>query len=107
MKRLTISLCADCGTQAHQDLTQKLSETDMPDGVRIQKTTCLGPCHKPMVLALQAPKSAGYVFAGITVDDAADIAATARLFLSSEQGWIEDARPCGRLRHLLVARFPA
>ena len=76
MQRLTLSLCADCGTQAHQDLTQKLSEADMPDGVRIQKTTCLGPCYKPMVLALQAPKSAVYVFAGITVDAAADIAAT-------------------------------
>ncbi|MEO9826424.1 MAG: DUF1636 family protein [Paracoccaceae bacterium] len=106
MTRLKLSLCAECGAEAASDLMDKLKSAGLPDGVEITKSACLGPCDRPLALALQTPEKAGYVFAGITGEDSADIAATCALVLSSDHGWIEDARPCGRLRLLLVARMP-
>lgn len=106
MMRAKITLCRECGAET-DTLVQRLEATDLPEGVKVTQSGCLGPCDKPMVLAIQSPQRAGYVFAGITAEDAGDIAATVALVLSSDQGWIEDARPCGRLRHLLVARIPA
>ncbi len=38
--------------------------------------------------------------------DRSDIVATVRHYLSSPKGWIEDARPCGRLRFCLTGRVP-
>jgi len=77
-------------------------------GVEIRETDCLGPCDEPIALALQGSGMATYVFVGIDlVEDAEDIQATCRVYLSSPQGWIEDARPCGRLRHCLKTRVPA
>lgn len=107
MTRLQLSVCSECGVFRAKDLRAALAQTDMPDDVSLTESPCLGPCDRPTALALQTPGHAGYVFAGITIEDAADIAATCALVLSSDKGWIEDARPCGRLRHLLVARIPS
>jgi predicted metal-binding protein len=105
MKPLQLSLCAECGTLGVDDLRKALG--DLTGEVVVTQSACLGPCDQPSVLAIQTRGHAGYVFAGVTQNDANDIAATCALILASDQGWIEDARPCGRLRHLLVARMPA
>lgn len=107
MTKLKLSLCTECGDIRADRLRAALAKTDLPKGVTLTESPCLGPCDRPSALALQTPGHAGYVFAGITLEDVGDIAATCALVLSSDQGWIEDARPCGRLRHLLVARMPS
>lgn len=107
MTKLKLSLCTECGAISAEDLRAALAKADLAEGVSLTESPCLGPCDRPTALALQTLDHAGYVFAGITLDDAADIAATCALVLKSDQGWIEDARPCGRLRHLLVARMPS
>lgn len=57
---------------------------------------------------LQAPGGASYVFEGIDLArDRADVLATLRAYLAAPGGWIEDARPCGRLRFCLKVRLPA
>ena len=72
------------------------------------KRTCLGVCSAPTSLTLQSEKRASYIFTDIDLKrDQADIIATCRLYLDSDNGWIEDARECGRLRHLLHAKIPA
>lgn len=107
MAALKLSLCTECGAFDADDLRRALAGTQLPGDVVIAPSACLGPCDQPSVLALQTPKHAGYVFAGIALEDANDIAATCALVMAAPKGWIEDARPCGRLRHLLVVRMPS
>jgi predicted metal-binding protein len=47
------------------------------------------------------------VFAGVQDTDAADVLNFAKLYDESADGWIEDARPLGRLRFCLKTRVPA
>lgn len=68
---------------------------------------CLSVCAEPVSVAVQADSKATYVFAGITAQDAGDVVAFVRLFDASADGWVDDARPAGRLRHCLKSRVPA
>ncbi|MEM5583242.1 DUF1636 family protein [Roseibium sp. AS2] len=69
---------------------------------------CMGACEQPVSLAFQGEGRATLVFAGLSFpQDIDDIVATGRAWLAAENGWIEDARPCGRLRLCLRARIPA
>ena len=109
---VTLTLCAGCHVATGADVEDSLSrlrplvEGDLP--VSIRTAECLGACQSPVSLALQGPGLATYLFAGVDPgSDASDIANTCRTYLDSPRGWIEDARPCGRLRHCLRARIPA
>lgn len=85
-----------------------LKRIGLADSVQIADHTCFSTCAEPTSVALQSVGGASYVFSGINVvSDAADIAATCQTYLNSPAGWIEDARPCGRLRLCLRARIPA
>lgn len=75
--------------------------------VPITYAPCLSVCADPVTLAAQGPGRATYVFSGITPADEGDIAAFARCYAAADKGWIEDARPLGRLRFQLVTRVPA
>lgn len=80
----------------------------MPGQVRVESAPCLERCDAPVAMTLQREGGAGYVFSGIRPNaDTHDIIATCRAYLNSPGGWIEDARPCGRLRFCLSARLPA
>ena len=68
---------------------------------------CFSVCSEPQALAFRAPGKAAYVFSGLNLDDLEDIAAFAQLWSGLVDGWIEDARPIGRLRFCLKARIPA
>ncbi|MDK8873640.1 DUF1636 family protein [Paracoccus sp. SSJ] len=61
---------------------------------------------RPVLMALQAPGRGAYLFHDLHPGDAADIAATIRAYLAAPDGWIMDARPCGRLRFCLKLRIP-
>lgn len=58
-------------------------------------------------MSVQAEGRATYLFSGITADDIADIRAFLDLYEAAPRGWIEDARPAGRLRFCLRGRVPA
>ncbi|WP_246098718.1 DUF1636 family protein [Paracoccus laeviglucosivorans] len=62
---------------------------------------------RPVLLAMQAAGRASYLFHDLTPADAADIAATVAAYLDAPDGWIVDARPCGRLRLCLKTRIPS
>jgi len=89
-------------------LAEAIAATDLNGRIDVASTACLSGCTDPVSIALRGEGRAAYVFSGVDLDaDRADILATCRLYLESPKGWIEDARPCGRLRHCLRARIPA
>lgn len=105
----TLHLCAPClgdtADAAAGSLRTALSAARFP--MRVEAGDCLGVCEAPAVLALQGPGRAVCVFAGLDLaGDLADIVATCRVYLDSPDGWIADARPCGRLRFCLRTRVP-
>ena len=110
MTHAVVRLCATCAPQTASDaraaLQDALDAAGLPATVMAQ--ACFNACAAPVSLSLQAQGFATYFFAG--VDPMAhrdDIVATVELYLSSPQGWIEDARPCGQLRLCLSGRVPA
>lgn len=91
-----------------QHLESILDDAKLSDALKVSSVECMGACDTPLALALQGTQRATYLFAGIDVkSDKDDIVATCRTYLDSPAGWIEDARPCGRLRLCLRARIPA
>ncbi|WP_172300214.1 DUF1636 family protein [Pseudoruegeria sp. HB172150] len=101
MVRLTI--CAGCsGGDALADvLREALPEAE------IARADCLSVCTDPATVAAQAEGRATYVFSGVGIADEADIRAFLAEYAAAPKGWIEDARPLGRLRFCLVTRVPA
>jgi len=97
-------LCAGCCGAAGA-LAQAIGAA-VP-GRPVVLAACLSVCKAPATLAAQGPGRATYVFSGLSAEDAADIAAFARAYDAAPCGWIEDARPLGRLRFRLVTRVPA
>jgi predicted metal-binding protein len=105
-------LCATCdGANPQADrraVSDALARAGLAQQVQVAMVDCMGACENPGALGLQGAGLAVYVFAGVRmVDDAADIALTCKAWLAAPQGWIGDARSCGRLRDCLRARLPA
>ena len=101
---VVLRLCRTCEGPDWAMLRAALKDLD----VRIVPQDCMNGCADPVSMALQAPGRATYFFTGIDPEaDAADIVATIRTYLEAPDGWIGDARPCGRLRLCLRGRVPA
>ncbi|MDK3074507.1 DUF1636 family protein [Sedimentitalea sp. JM2-8] len=107
--RVALWLCANCERSADwSSLRRLLAEADLPAQVRLEARGCMNGCADPVALAIQSAGRATYFFTGIAPEeDASDIVATLRCYLAAPDGWIDDARPCGRLRHCLKGRVPA
>ncbi|WP_417728821.1 DUF1636 family protein [Roseovarius sp.] len=73
----------------------------------VQDHDCMSNCARPLSVAFSAPGKATYLFGDIDpARDLDDTLAFAALYADSQDGWIEDARPAGRLRHCLIGRVP-
>lgn len=108
MTGVVLHLCAPClgdgAATAAAAVGRALGAAGLP--ARVEAGPCLGPCDRPVALSLQGG-GAAYVFAGVHLpEDADDLVATCRACLDSPGGWIENARPCGRLRFCLHVRVP-
>ena len=68
---------------------------------------CLSVCDEPVAIAVQGEGAATYVFAGLTDADADDVRVFTDLYDAAPAGWVDDARPAGRLRFCLKTRVPA
>lgn len=100
-KRVTI--CETCAGPG-KALAAALGDLD---GWDVVMHPCLSVCDDPVAMAVQGNGAATYVFAGLTEVDADDVRAFARLYDAAPAGWIDDARPAGRLRFCLKTRVPA
>ncbi|MTI03861.1 DUF1636 domain-containing protein [Roseibium sp. RKSG952] len=113
MAQTRLLICTSCSGTRDRDAERQavqaaLTGIDLAAEIEIAEHACFSGCSEPTSIALQGEGMASYVFSGIDiVADADDIAATCRAYLDSPAGWIEDARPCGRLRLCLRARIPA
>lgn len=110
--KMVLRLCHGCEGAAFAEgrraVVAALAAAGLAEQVTVARAACLGNCAEPRSLALQGPGRASYVFSGLDLQqDAGDIAATCAAYLQAPMGWIEDARPCGRLRLCLRARIPA
>lgn len=114
-----ILLCRTCnrepgpetgpGFETERDLlADALSGQQLDTRFEVAAVDCMGACEQPVSLAFQGKGRATLVFAGLSIaEDVGDIIATGRAWLAARDGWIEDARPCGRLRLCLRTRIPA
>ena len=108
----TLFICSTCaeiggdpkGAALIEDVAARLASLG---DFEVRAQECLNVCTKPTALAFRATGKAAYLFAGVDLADGADVAAFARLYADAPDGWIEDARPAGRLRFCLVGRIPA
>lgn len=74
----------------------------------VRDWNCMANCGRPLSVAYKAPGKATYLFGDIDpARDLADAVAFAHMYTASADGWIEDARGAGRLRHCLIGRVPA
>ena len=93
---------------ALEALNSAIHARGLDSQIKIHASACMGVCEEPVSLGLQGEGLASYVFSGVSPEsDLEDILATCALYLASPNGWIEDARPCGRLRFCLRARLQA
>ncbi len=101
--------CLESHCAPHLDaLAETTARGDLAGRVAFEAITCGESCARPARLWMQSEGGASYIFDGIDLaSDADDILVTALCYLNSPNGWIEDARPCGRLRFCLTARVPA
>ena len=89
-------------------IEKALNESGLSDLFEVSSVECMGACESPVAVAIQGQGRATYLFAGVDPEnDVQDMIATCRTYLGSPNGWIEDARACGRLRELLRSRVPA
>jgi len=108
MHRITI--CSTCegvdGKGFAVELRAALAKTDLIYEVR--DFDCMSNCARPLSVAFSAAGKATYLFGDVdTAGGLKDVIAFAFLYAKSPDGWIEDARPAGRLRHCLIGRVPA
>lgn len=101
------TLCKDgAGAAALKPLQAAIEARALP--VQVMPQACMNGCETPTSVALQGRGRATYFFTGVDPQqDASDILATLETYLASPEGWIEDARGCGRLRFCLTGRVPA
>ena len=105
-----IVVCSTCdgsdGKIFAARLRSALAERDMDFAV--QDHDCMSNCSRPLSVAFSAVDKATYLFGDIDPEiDLSDTVAFAVLYANSPDGWIDDARPAGRLRHCLIGRVPA
>lgn len=108
MHRIVVcSTCEGVGGKAFAEaLRRELARRAM--AYEVQEHDCMSNCARPLSVAFAAPGKATYLFADIAPEtDMADTLAFAQLYADAPDGWIEDARPAGRLRFCLLGRVPA
>ena len=105
---VVLRVCTSCPWSGIDRLRDAVAAEHFAVPVRVEPQDCMNGCRNPVTLALQGKGRATCFFAGIDPEaDRDDILATLRAYIAAPQGWIEDARPCGRLRLCLVGRVPA
>jgi predicted metal-binding protein len=117
--RHTVFICSTCrknddtspeGEKLASELKVLFANSDNPiiRDFDVQAFECMSACANPTAISFRAKGKAAYLFSGIDpATDHDDILAFADLYQAADDGWIEDARPCGRLRFCLIGRIPA
>ena len=106
----TCARAQDAGPLADEidELRNALISAGFATQFEVAEVGCFGGCSDPSGIGFQGQDRASYVFSGTDItSDLKDVLAFCEAYLAAKEGWIEDARPLGRLRHCLRARIPA
>jgi len=108
MTQPTLTLCRIC-SDADPDLPRQITTALAAAGLsaRLQQVDCMSGCNRPQTLAIRQSGKTAYLFGEITSADLPDILTFLRLYASSADGTLADARPLGELRFKAIARIPA
>lgn len=99
--------CAAVGEAPQGEAFAQALRGRVGDGVRVETTSCMNQCDRPVSLALREAGKDVYLFHSVDpARDLEDAVALIALYAQAESGTIEDARPAGRLRHCLTGRVP-
>ena len=99
--------CAAPGEAPQGEAFAQALRSLVAEGVRVETTSCMNQCDRPVSLALRQEGKDIYLFHSLDpVRDLGDALALIKLYAEAEGGTITDARPAGRLRHCLTGRVP-
>jgi predicted metal-binding protein len=105
-----IVVCSTCECTDGKGFAARLRAAFSERGMEftVQDHDCMSNCGRPLSVAFSAAGKATYLFGDIDPTiDLEDTLAFAALYAACADGWIEDARPAGRLRHCLIGRVPS
>lgn len=104
-----IVVCSTCEGTDGKGFAARLREVLATKAMdfTVQDHDCMSNCARPLSVAFSAPGKATYLFGDVDpARDLEDTLAFAQLYATTPNGWIENARPVGRLRHCLIGRVP-
>ncbi len=107
-----LTVCRSCGAGTASGggpaLAAALAPVAAQAGAGLRSVECLGACAAPLAMALSSAGRAAYLFGDLDPEsNARDVGALLVAYGGASGGWIDDARPLGRLRHCLRGRVPA
>ncbi len=105
-----IVVCSTCDGVDGKGFAARLREEIAREAMNfeVQDHDCMSNCSRPLSVAFSAEGKATYLFGDLDPEkDLQDTLSFARLYADCVDGWIEDARGAGRLRHCLIGRVPA
>jgi predicted metal-binding protein len=105
---IRVTLCSAC-TADQTALAEGISVglATLPFAAHLSLNDCMSGCTRPSTLAFRATGKMAYLFGEITLQDLPDILTFLRLYQTSPDGTLTDARPLGALRLKAIARIPA
>lgn len=102
-----ITLCRTC-LDADPAMVARVGAAVQSAGLaaQVQQVDCMSGCARGPTLAVRAPGKTAYLFGEFAAADLPDLVTFLRLYQSSDNGDLADARPLGGLRFKALARIP-
>ncbi len=102
-----VLICATCTGGQPVDALQKALATELPAGFSVRMTRCMAGCAHPRTVGFQAAGKAQYLFGDIqSTQDVQALAAFARQYRSSADGWTNATDRPRPLLHKTLSRMP-
>ncbi|MFI0846742.1 DUF1636 family protein [Mesorhizobium sp. IMUNJ 23232] len=111
---VTVIVCSSCRDETGSDarphpgeiLGDRVREIAHGEGIAVRQLECLGNCKRRLSAAMLRENCWSYVFGDLTVDNAPDLVAGAKLFSTSQDGMLPWRGRPDSLKRGLVARIP-
>ncbi|MDQ6434435.1 DUF1636 family protein [Mesorhizobium sp. LHD-90] len=111
---VTLVVCSSCRDETGSDarprageiLGDRVREIAHGEGIAVRQIECLGNCKRRLSAAMLRENCWSYVFGDLTVDNAVEFVAGAKLFATSQDGLLPWRGRPDCLKRGLIARIP-